>query len=183
MGSKIKQENLRKVNFLMGLLIVIISIIVLIFAFEAVVTILYIVAISLLIIGLARIINGSSNEKLENSVKFWKIFSGVAAVIISIIGIAFLVINPVLSVNVIIFVFGIALMLIGIGRILAGLVNSEFDDWYRYLLLIVGGLTLILAIIVILFPGVGLQIIVIMLTVPLMLNGLLKMILGIIDKD
>ncbi len=183
MGTKVKKENVRKVNFLMGLIVIIISILVLIFSFQAVVTLLFILAISLFIIGLARVINGSSNEKFPNSVRAWKVISGVSAIIISILGIIFLIINPELSVNITIFVFGIALLLIGIGRVLAGLTQNKFDNWYRYLLTIVGIFTIILSIIVIIYPSIGLMIIVIMLALPMLLNGLLKMILGIIDKD
>jgi len=183
MGTNSRQNHLRKINFLLGLVVVIISLLVLIFPFQAVVILLSIIAVSLLVIGLARVINGSSNQKLENSVKVWKVLSGVSAIIFSLIGIGFLIVDPILSVNITVFIFGLALLLIGIGRVLTGLINKKFEDWYRYLLLIVGILTLILSIIVIIFPNIGLTIIVIMLAIPLLFNGLLKMILGIIDKD
>lgn len=183
MSKKVNQEGLRKINFLSGLLIVIISVLVLIFSFQAVVLLLFILAISLLILGAARIINGSSNEKLKNSVKAWKVISGIAAIILSVIGIVYLLIDPTLSLTIVIIVFGIALLLIGIGRIITGLINNKFKNWYRYLLVLVGLITLILSILVLLYPNIGLMIIVIMLGLPLLLNGILKMILGIIGKE
>ncbi|MFX1275549.1 MAG: DUF308 domain-containing protein [Promethearchaeota archaeon] len=182
MLEKFSENHVRLLNIIIGILVCVLSIVIIIFSTAAILVLLFIIANILLIIGIARMYNALTNEKTPKSEIIFKLISASFAIFISLLAEIFMILNPTESILISVIIFGIALLIIGIARIGVGLINKELNNGYRGLIIIVGIITLILSIISIAIPTLGEQILIIIIAVPLLLNGVAKIVLGIISS-
>jgi len=186
MGKKISEEKLKASNLLFGLAIIILSIVVMILSIINITLIILIVILSvaLFVSGLVRIINASSIELIENEVATYKLVTGLLAIILSIIIFCSTITEPHVAIELLILIFAFALILTGIVRFSVGLSTKGYPMKFRVFLVIVGILTIILSIIIFVspffLPFFDYIILIFLISISLLINGIAKLILGII---
>ncbi|MBY9021273.1 MAG: DUF308 domain-containing protein, partial [Candidatus Lokiarchaeota archaeon] len=109
-----KKNILTNVNLVVGLTIVVLSILVFIFSNAALLSIMGLFSIALLFIGIGRLYNAFSNEKLNKIGKVLKFITGVLAIILSIIIFIVTLIEPVSSILLLINLLGYMFIIIGV---------------------------------------------------------------------
>ncbi len=71
----------------------------------------------------------------------------------------------------------------GIGRLFIGLFAKKFDSWFRIVLVVIGLLTIILSIVIFLIPEVGEIVLLVLLSINLLINGIGRLMLGIVGPE
>ena len=183
MDKKLSERSLRVWNLISGLLQILLAIIVLICSLAAILTLLMILSIAIMVAGLSRIINAISDEKLGNAAAIWKFITGILAIVVGLIVFFNTFTQPILTIQILIFIFALALLGIGISRIIVGLLTSDFYTWYRALIIIVGFLIIGLSVIVLFSQGLGFLILILILSISLLFNGFAKLINGIVGTE
>ena len=152
MKEKDKKEKrlftVKMINLISGLLILGASIWILLDSGAAIDFYVILIAVSLTIIGIARIMVGTSQEDLRKSARIWKIFSGLVALIVglsvNIIQIRF----PVVTIAWLILLSSLTLLVVGASRFFRGLQAKRYPLWYRILILIAGSVSIVIAILI-----------------------------------
>lgn len=162
----------------MGLVAIAASLVVLSFPGLAVFTLLFFLSFALIFLGIARIANSVFFHSLFFS-KGHRALHAIAGVLALIFG-AIILAFPGLGVATLLFLLGFGLLAYGtlslvIGSAVAGLLSKTV----RVLLVIVGALSVIFALIVLVFPTIGLATLVVWLSVAFLLNGIESMISGV----
>ena len=183
MDKKLSEKSLRAWNLISGLLQILLAIIILICSLAAILTLLLIFSIAIMVAGLSRIINSISDEKLGNAAVIWKFLTGILAIIVGLIVFFNTFTQPIFTIHILIFIFALALLGIGISRIIVGLLTSDFHTWYRVFLIIVGFLTIGLSVIVLISPSLGFLILILLLSISLLFNGFASLINGIVGPE
>jgi len=104
---------------------------------------------------------------------------GIIAILLAIVVLAF----PGLAILTLIIILTIALLIIGIGRILFGIFKRGLSGGARALNIIVGILALILAFVILLYPGIATLFLVYYLAVSLLFTGIAMIGTGGTDKS
>lgn len=186
MGKKLSEEKLKASNLLFGLGIIILSIGVMILSIINIMLIILIVilSIALFVSGVVRIINASSIEIIKNEVATYKLVTGLLAIILAIIVFFSTITQPHVAIELLILIFAFALILTGIVRFSVGLSTKGYPKWFRVLLATIGISTIILSIIMFVLPffltDLDYIILIFLLSISLLINGIAKLILGII---
>jgi uncharacterized membrane protein HdeD (DUF308 family) len=186
MGKKLSEEKLKTSNLLFGLAIIILSIVVMILSILNIILLILvaILSIALFVSGIVRIINASSIEIIENEVATYKFVTGLLAIILAIVIFFSTITEPNVAIELLILIFAFALILTGIVRFAVGLSTKGYPMWFRVLLVIVGISTIILSIAIFilpfLLPFLDYIILIFLLSISLLINGIAKLILGII---
>ncbi|MFX0188567.1 MAG: DUF308 domain-containing protein [Candidatus Hodarchaeota archaeon] len=186
MGKKLSNEKLKTSNLLFGLAIIILSIVVMILSIINIILLILIaiLSIALFVSGIVRIINASSIEIIENEVATYKFVTGLLAIILAIIIFFSTITEPNVAIELLILIFAFALILTGIVRFAVGLSTKGYPMWFRVFLVIVGISTIILSIVIFilpfLLPFLDYIILIFLLSISLLINGIAKLILGII---
>lgn len=82
-----------------------------------------------------------------------------------------------------IFLFSFALMFIGLAGIIVGAGGKTLPSWRRGLDLVLGLLSILIAILVIIFPLTGISILIILLGIGLLINGVLGITSGVSNTN
>jgi uncharacterized membrane protein HdeD (DUF308 family) len=98
--------------------------------------------------------------------------------IIGIVLIFSLTINPIATAVFSIRLFGLVILLIGLGMLYVGSMNHDYSKQYRSLLMIIGLITMIFGIIILIIPTVGFTLVTIIIAVPLLFNGIIRFLKG-----
>lgn len=182
MTEKSIERSFKTQNILVGLLMIFIGILALINPSATNTAIILLLSMGLLIAGISRITNALSDQELKNYKVIGRFISGIIAIIVSLIAVILILINTPLALNLWYFFLAISFLIIGLARIFLGAMTKEYDDWFRILLICVGIVTLILSILIIVVPAIGGLFIVVSLAVSLLLNGVARILLGVIGE-
>ncbi|TFG22935.1 MAG: hypothetical protein EU533_03710 [Promethearchaeota archaeon] len=151
MDNEKKEKRLftvKIVNLISGLLILGATFWILLDSGAAINFYVILIAVSLVIIGIARIMVGTSQEDLKKSARVWKIFSGLVALFVglsvNIIQIRF----PTVTVAWLILLSSLALLVVGLARFFRGLQAKQYPLWYRILILIAGCTSIVISILI-----------------------------------
>ena len=178
-----ENENLIKnINIVVGSIIILLSIIVLFYGTAALISLILLLAIAFLFMGIGRLFNAYSNTLLNKLSKYIKYSTGFISIIVSIAVLVITIVNPSLSILILINLFGYVLIIIGVARIAVGYLMELYPIVYRVFLVIVGILTFVFAFIVLLFPILGYFILVTLVSLSLLVNGLARVLFGIVVK-
>ena len=183
MSSDEAQRSIGYFNIFMGAVLVVASILVMIYPDPTLITLLIIISISVLLIGASRLINGATNKTFENKIRAWKVLTGFLAIVVGILTMIMIVADPAVSVKLVIFIFAALLIAIGVSRFATGLMASEFPKWFRAIVVIVGILSIVLSIVIFIFPDVGEATLIFLLAFVLMFNGLARVALGLVKTE
>ena len=135
---------------------------------------LEIFSLGLLLTGITWLVWGIYVMKTNTYARAFMIFTGVLLVIFSLIDLIFLS----LPADFLIIFPAIGMMLIGLSRIVLGVIVGDIPLWIQMLQVLAGILTLNLAAFVFIFSNVGFEILLIFLLISMIANGLVRVIIG-----
>ena len=181
--SEQRKKGYKTFNILMGIGLILMSILAIVFSMAALFALGILLSSIMVVIGVSRISNGLGNEILETWERWLKVATGLLAIIIAMIMFLAIVYNPMTGILLLILFFAITLVVIGFSRMLRGIGAKQYPKGYRIFNLAVGILTVAFAILIIIFPGLGYVSLVTILSLILMLNGVARISLGIIEQE
>jgi uncharacterized membrane protein HdeD (DUF308 family) len=176
-------KKFRATNIIFGLLIMILAMMVFIFPSTTLLFLIYVIAFTIMLMGISRLINAFSDEKISNFKVITRFITGVVLLIFSIVVIIITLNDPTYSISILIFLLAVALLIMGIGRFFIGLFAKKFDVWFRIALMVIGMVTIVLSIIIFFIPTVGAIYLLIMISVSLLINGLARLLLGVVGPE
>ncbi len=182
MSTTEEKGYIRALHIFIGITLIIMAILVFIFTSEAVITLLIMIAITVLVMGIPRVINGGTNTALEKKIRAMKLITGGLAIMLGVLAIILMFIDPTISIEYVIFILASALIILGIGRFLRGIHAQEYPIWFRTLIIIVGLLTIILSIVVLLFPPADSVLNIVLLSIILLFNGIGRLGVGVVSS-
>lgn len=177
-----KEDLLIRFNIIIGLIIIFLSILVIIFSSAALLSLMILLSIALLFAGIGRLYNSFANEQLNKIAKIIKFLVGLLAIVISLTILILSIINPSVSILLLINLFGYSFIIIGCARIAIGFLVEKYTKQYRFFLVLVGIVTFVFAFIMILFPTFGYFVLVILLSLSLLFNGLARVMYSVLNK-
>ncbi len=138
---------------------------------------LEILSLGLVAMGIAWIVWAIYIMHSHTYVRIFMFLTGVAAIAVAVIDFLFISLPP----NLLIIYPAIAMLLVGLSRIVLGVVLGELPLWIQMLQVLAGILTLNLAAFVFIFPGITFPTMLILLVISLLANGLVRLIVGRTD--
>ena len=173
--------NPKNFNIISGIIIIALSFLLLIYYAAAVVSILVILAVIMIFLGLTQILNTRSDNHLERSNLVVKYLIAFLELLIGIILIISLITDPIGTAIFSIRLLGFVILLIGLSMLYVGSMNYDYRKDYRYILMIIGLVTIIFGVLILIIPTVGLNLITIVVALPLLFNGLTRLLKGILN--
>ena len=149
----------------LGIVILILAIIVLINPLIGSISIILFLAFLLLFAGIEKIVSGIV---LSGKSRFVSIGLGIIVIIVSLIALAF----PVEAGAFVVLLLGIALLVDGISRIIHGIRDKESREWSKNFGIGVGVLSIIFALAVLVYPGIGLVLAGILIGIALLITSI-----------
>ncbi len=174
-----KDRRFQTSNILIGLLMICVAILAMISPEITNGIVIVLLSMALLISGLGRLINSLSEAKFKNLDTNTKFFSGLIAIVISIAVIIITINDFNFALEVWYFLLAGGLLIIGLARLIIGIMLKESEKWYKIFVILVGGITIILSILIFVIPDLGEIFIVAMISISLIVNGITRIILGI----
>ncbi len=138
---------------------------------------LEILSLGLVAMGIAWIVWSIYIMHEHTYVRIFMFLTGVAAIAVAVIDFLFISLPP----DLLIIYPAIAMLLVGLSRIVLGVVLGELPLWIQMLQVLAGILTLNLAAFVFIFPGITFSMMLILLVISLLANGLVRLIVGRTD--
>lgn len=140
----------------------------------------FVVHISILVaaiitIGLVRILNGFFVKKSRTSIRLLKITIGSLLVPLGIITISM----PNLGDYDKIVLIASGLIANSLLRIIIGFYDLGIEFWIKMILIVIGTITLVISVLVLVFPGWGVNTFMILLAISLLLNGITRIFYAI----
>ncbi len=161
---------------------IIVGILVLIFAFAIVAfpelglfTIVIWTAITLLSVGFGRIAVGLGVPNLSSGLKAFNIIAGVLVIIIAFVALWY----PALTLAVQIILFALSLLVNGIAQLSVAGLGKRLPNAPKWLMALIGILSIIFAVLVIAFPGFGTAVLVALLALGLLMQGIDSIAIGV----
>jgi uncharacterized membrane protein HdeD (DUF308 family) len=167
---------LRALYIIIGLGSVVLGIAVLLMPNVAVDTLIFLLYFALLFIGTGRILIGALFKLLPQSLRIINIISGLV-----LLGLALMVLvyqYPYFATAVLVSILAFGLLINGITRVIAGGFAKILPNWMRGFLVAGGVLTIVLSIIVLVYPGVALLTLVFLLSIGLTWSGIDAIVAG-----
>jgi uncharacterized membrane protein HdeD (DUF308 family) len=175
--SQINQKNasgLRIAQIVLGVIAIGLSISVMIYPGAGMATIVFLLAITLLVAGFERIVNGIFPHNTKSS-RLGNIVLGLIAVGL---GIA-VIVYPVGTTYFLVSLLAVGLLFLGIARIIQGFTNKHISGWARALAIGVGILCLGISFAIFASPLSGAVFLAVMLGVCLLIVGIESVINGV----
>ena len=174
--SEVKAPGwLRALDVVFGIIAVILSVVVLAYQELAVLTLIFILAIALLVIGIARVAIGVFAKYLSDGLRAINVGAGILALVLAIVAMLY----PQLATQVLIYLLSFALLINGIARVAIGGFAKILAGWLRGLLVVAGLLTIIMSVAVFVYPALGSLALVFVLSFAFLLNGIARIVSGI----
>jgi len=173
--------NPKNFNIISGIIIIALSFLLLIYSAAAVVFILVILAVIMIFLGLTQILNTRSDNHLKRSNLVVKYLIAILELLMGIILIINLITDPIATAIFSIQLLGFVFLLIGLSMLYVGSMNYDYPKDYRYILMIIGLLTIIFGVLIIIIPTVGLNLVTLVVALPLLFNGLNRLLKGILS--
>jgi len=173
--------NPKNFNIISGIIIIALSLLLFIYSAAAVVTILLILAVIMIFLGITQILNTRSDNHLERSDLVVKYSISFLELLMGIILIISLITDPIATAIFSIRLLGFVILLIGLSMLYAGSKNYDYRKEYRYILMTIGFLTTIFGILILVIPTVVFNLVAILVALPLLFNGLIRFLKGILN--
>jgi uncharacterized membrane protein HdeD (DUF308 family) len=173
--------SVKNFNIISGLIIIILSILLLIYSTATIISILVILAILMIFIGITQVFNTKSDTNLEGINLTVKYLMGAFELFIGIVLIFSLAIDPITTAVFSIRLLGLVILLIGLAMLYVGSMNHDYSKQYRILLMIIGLMTMVFGIIILIIPAVGFTLVTIFIAVPLLFNGVNRLLKGFLN--
>jgi uncharacterized membrane protein HdeD (DUF308 family) len=131
-------------------------------------TITFLLSITLLVVGIERLVTGFTPLEQPKSSRFGNIGLGALAAILGIAVLAF----PIFTTSVLVTLLALGLLFIGIARIVHGISDKNISKWSKGFLVGVGILSLAVSFIVFAHPPFGIFLLTLVLGINLLIIGI-----------
>jgi uncharacterized membrane protein HdeD (DUF308 family) len=168
---------LRALDIILGLVAVVLGIAVLFMPNVAVETLIFYLYFALLFIGTERILVGALFKPLSRGLRIISIVAGLIAIGLAIAVLAYS--YPYFATALLVSMLAFALLIQGVARVIIGALAKILANWVRGLLVAGGVLSIVLSIMVLVFPGVALLTLVFLLSITLVWNGIDAIVAGV----
>ena len=167
---------LRALEIVVGLILIFTAFYVWVYPGIATLTYVFIFGIVLVILGISRFIAGFAAKNLTTGIRILLIIVGILAVVIGFYALAY----PLVGAITLVYFFAFALLFLGFDRLaLAGTAKAEEGNWLKYLSIIVGIFAIIISFAILLYPGFGLALVFVLISLQLFLLGIELLAAGI----
>jgi uncharacterized membrane protein HdeD (DUF308 family) len=170
--------GVRALEIILGLIAVAIGVYILIYPGLSIATVTFLLAIGLFFIGIFRIGWGLLSRHVSGASRGIAVLIGLIAIAIAIIVMLF----PLLTAAFVVILLSIAVLIYGIGRIAIGATGGPLGGGIRGLLIATGLLMVILAIVVIIYPGLGIVFLAVLLSIAFLFIGFESIAAGIVGS-
>ena len=160
---------LRGLYIIIGLITVALGIVVLLMPSVAIETLAFLLYLALLFVALGRMLIGTMFKDLPRGLRIINVVAGLALLGIAIMVLAYQ--YPFFATAVMISLLALGLLIDGITRIAIGGFAKILANWVRASLVVGGILTVILSIVVLVFPDVAVLTLVFLLSIGLIWSG------------
>lgn len=164
----------RVVLVIFGLMAIAASLLVLAVPGIALLTLVFLLSVSLLFVGLSRIARGISLRALSRGHRVLDVLAGLLGIAIGMIVFLF----PLLGIGTLVFMLAFGAMVYGIVSVAIGALVTRLTKGIRALVLLAGVLAIILSVIVLVSPAVAMLTLVFLLSVSLLVNGIESIVLA-----
>jgi uncharacterized membrane protein HdeD (DUF308 family) len=131
-------------------------------------TITFLLSITLLVVGIERLVTGFTPSEQSKSSRFGNIGLGALAALLGIAVVAF----PLFTTGVLVSLLALGLLFIGIARIIHGISDKNISKWSKGFLVGVGILSLAVSFTVIAYPAFGISLLTLVLGINLLIIGI-----------
>ena len=131
-------------------------------------TIAFLLSITLLVVGIERLVTGFTPSEQSKSSRFGNIGLGALAALLGIAVVAF----PLFTTGVLVSLLALGLLFIGIARIIHGISDKNISKWSKGFLVGVGILSLAVSFTVIAYPAFGVSLLTLVLGINLLIIGI-----------
>jgi uncharacterized membrane protein HdeD (DUF308 family) len=131
-------------------------------------TITFLLSITLLVVGIERLVTGIALSKHSKSSRFGNIALGALAAILGIAVLAF----PLFTTGVLVTLLALGLLFTGIARIIHGVSDKNISKWSKGFLVGVGVLSLAVSFMVFAYPALGVFLLTLVLGINLLIIGI-----------
>jgi uncharacterized membrane protein HdeD (DUF308 family) len=131
-------------------------------------TITFLLSITLLVVGIERLVTGFTPSEQRKSSRFGNIGLGALAALLGIAVLAF----PVFTTAVLVTFLALGLLFLGIARIIHGISDKNISKWSKGFLVGVGILSLAVSFVVFAYPVVGVFLLTLVLGINLLIIGI-----------
>ena len=166
-------SRLKALNVAVGTIFIVLAIVVMLDTALLSNAIILIFGVTLFILGLTRLLIGVYWKLQTPLGKKLRIVTGsiIIAVSIAVMVSAYLISNPILYI-----LLASALILNGLTRIAVAIVNKDFPNWFRIILIIVGLITIAFAIVTIIYAQYGYFTIILLLALIFIFSGFTRIL-------
>ena len=176
MSEKYYPNWMRGLDIVIGLFLSIAGFWIILDTTLIILTMLFIVSLTLIFTGFGRIIRAATSEGMKNISRIANALVGILAIFLS----SLVFIFPGLSILLLITFIAVSLILIGVARIIIGGSEDILSNWMRGLHIFVGILSIGLGVLAILFPGFGFLTAIFYISISLITNGFARILSGIL---
>jgi len=163
------------VDMILGSIAVILSMLALFYPEITITTMILIASLALFILSLPRIITGIFLIDLPNGLRALNAISGSIALVVSTVAL----LNTNLETQALIYLISLGLVLIGTVRLSIGIIFKIFPSWIRTLSSTAGCFTIIIGVLPFIFPDFESLELILMISISLLLNGVIRIIQGL----
>jgi len=168
--------GLRTIEIILGLIAVVIGFVVLVYPSLTIATITFLLGLALLFVGIFRLSWGLVARHISGSARGAAIGIGLLAIVIAIL----VMLYPSIAAATIVIFIAIGVLIYGFGQIVIGATSGQMSGGLRGLLIAAGVLMVILAIIVIIYPGLGITLLAVLLAIAFIIIGFESIAAGIV---
>lgn len=169
---------LRAAQVIVGIVCILLSTIILLSPKLGNFTLLFLIEITLIIIGLERVATGITAHSTKRLSRAINIGLGLGITGFAVLGF----LTPKLTTQWLIVLLGLGLLANGVLRIIDGLRKSEYGRFTRLLSLGAGTVSVAISILILIYPKFGLYLLLIIIAVALFITGIEILIVGIKGK-
>ena len=169
---------LRAAQVIVGIVCILLSITIFLSPGLGSYTLLFLIEITLIIIGSERVASGIASRGTKRSSRAISIGLGLGMIGFAVLGF----LTPKLTTQWLIVLLGLGLLANGILRIIDGLRNIEYERFTRLFRLGAGAVSIAISILVLIYPRFGFYLLMVIIAVALVITGIELLMVGIKGK-
>jgi uncharacterized membrane protein HdeD (DUF308 family) len=168
-------KGIRILQIVLGAIAIALSLAVIVNPGVGIATLTFLLSITLLVVGIERLVTGLTLSKHSKSSRFGNIGLGALAALLGIAVMAF----PLFTTGVLVTLLALGLLFIGIARIIHGISDKNTSKWSKGFLVGVGVLSLAVSFMVFASPALGVFLLTLVLGINLLIIGIQSVAYGI----
>jgi uncharacterized membrane protein HdeD (DUF308 family) len=168
-------KGIRILQIVLGAIAIALSLAVIVNPGVGIATLTFLLSITLLVVGIERLVTGLTLSKHSKSSRFGNIGLGALAALLGIAVMAF----PLFTTGVLVTLLALGLLFTGIARVIHGISDKNTSKWSKGFLVGVGVLSLAVSFMVFASPALGVFLLTLVLGINLLIIGIQSVAYGI----